>query len=162
MINIENTGYKILVGPVFSSPVTENTVQVIARQNFIENKNIAALTNLLTAIPVYSYNQFLNLISYMHYTLNHEIFDVIDYFDANRDSIEKEIAITHTENSYMAKEQEYTHGTYQYENMLLSLVRDGETEKLSQFLLQTVKSIKLQEGKLAVICSDRQKICLLD
>ena len=41
------------------------------------------------------------------------------------------------------------HGTYQLENILLSFVRDGETEKLKQFLLETAKTAEIREGVLA-------------
>lgn len=149
VIHVKNKNYKLLIGPIFSSPITENTVLAIARHNFIDSKDIATLANFLTAIPSYSYNQFMNLIAFLHYSLNHQVFDVMAYFDAERNSIEQEIAKKHTTISYIAKEEKYTHGTYQFENILLSFVREGETEKLSQFLQKTLKTTELREGKLA-------------
>ena len=50
---------------------------------------------------------------------------------------------------YKSQDEQVLHGTYQFENMLLSFVRDGETDKLNAFLTSTAKTTHLREGKLA-------------
>lgn len=149
LIQVAGHEESILVGPVFASPITENTVLAVARSNFIEATDLGLLRGFLAAIPNYSYNQFLNLIAYLYYSLNHEAFDIVGHFHAGSAAYENRIAAVHTENSFAAKERQQMHGTYQFENMLLSFVRDGEVEKLNQFLLHTVKTTELREGTLA-------------
>ena len=106
-------------------------------------------TLLLGPEKRYTYNQFINLVAYLHYTLNGETFDVIEHFHTGSAPYQKSLAQSHTEDSYLAKEAELEHGTYQLENILLSFVRDGETEKLKQFLLETAKTAEIREGVLA-------------
>lgn len=149
LIRVGGKGEYILVGPVFASPVTEATVLVIAHRNFIESNDVGLLGSFLSAIPHYSYNQFVSLVAYLHYSLNHETFDILGHFHEGSAVYESSLAAVHTENSFAAKEQQQMHGTYQFENMLLSYVRDGEMEKLNDFLLQTVKTTELREGALA-------------
>lgn len=106
-------------------------------------------TLLLGPEKRYTYNQFINLIAYLHYTLNGETFDVMEHFHTGSAPYQKSLAQSHTEESYLAKELEMEHGTYQLENLLLSYVRDGETEKLKHFLLETAKTAEIREGVLA-------------
>ncbi len=149
LIRICGRDESLLVGPVFASSVTDNTILAVARSNFIGADDVGMLGSFLSAIPNYSYNQFVNLIAFLHYSLNHETFDIFEHFHAGSAAYESGIAAAHTEASFAAKEQQQTHGTYQFENMLLSYVRDGKVEKLNEFLLQTVKTTELREGALA-------------
>lgn len=73
----------------------------------------------------------------------------MEHFHAGSSTYQKSLAETHTEYSFHAKEEQQEHGTYQFENLLLSYVRDGETEKLKQFLLETAKTVEMREGVLA-------------
>lgn len=149
IIRLDNQDDYILIGPVFSSFISGDTINAVARNNFIEAKDIPLLSTFLNSIPNYSYNQFLNLIAFMHYLLNLDTFDVIEHFHAGSNVYENSIANIHTENSYMAKEYQLQHETYQYESTLLSYVRNGDVDNLNKFLLQTVKTTKLREGTLA-------------
>lgn len=97
----------------------------------------------------YTYNQFINLVAYLHYILNGEPFDVMEHFHTGSSAYQKSLAEFHTEYSFHAKEEQREHGTYQFENLLLSYVRDGETQKLKQFLLETARTVEFQEGVLA-------------
>lgn len=149
LIYVEQSNAHILVGPVFASPVTENTVLAVAHSNYIHVDDIALLGEFLSAIPNYSYNQFISLIAYLHYSLNQKTFDIIGHFHEGSAAYESSLAAVHTENSLAAKEQQQTHGTYLFENMLLSYVRGGEVERLDEFLTQTLKTTALREGTLA-------------
>ncbi len=139
----------ILVGPVFSSAVSEDVALAVARGNFIAAADMPALTAFLSAIPQCPYNQFLSLLAYLHYSLNRETFDVMGHFHAGIVGYDQTIATTHTEVLFTAKEQQKQHGTYNFENLLLSYVRDGEVDKLNRFLLEAVKTEDLSEGTLA-------------
>jgi AraC-like DNA-binding protein len=140
---------RLILGPVFSGPVSEGMVSSFARGNFIDFRDTELLTNFLNSIPRYTYNQFLSLIAFLHYSINHETFDIMAHFNVDRSSFEYNMAAFHTEKSYTAKEHQRQHDTYYFENLLLSYVRDGETDKLNQFLLDTVKTTELREGTLA-------------
>ena len=73
----------------------------------------------------------------------------MEHFHTGSSAYQKSLAEFHTEYSFHAKEEQREHGTYQFENLLLSYVRDGETQKLKQFLLETARTVEFQEGVLA-------------
>lgn len=149
LVHVNGSGEDILVGPVFSGAVTEDIISTVASRNFIDAKETSTLATFLSAIPSYTYNQFLNLIAYINYSINAEPFDIVGHFHTTGASYEQSIATVHTQNSYVAKEENQQHGTFNFENTLLSFVRDGETEKLNQLLQQVAKGENLQEGILA-------------
>lgn len=149
LIRLKGSRSSLLIGPVFTNLVSEDTILAIAAGCCLPQSELDTLRNFLFSIPDYTYNQFLNLIAYVHYSLNQETFDVVGHFHAGAPSCQQAIDTIHTKNSYLAKENQEIHTTYQFENTLLSYVRDGETDKLKTLLSQTVKSTKLREGVLA-------------
>lgn len=148
-IRIKDTRIRIIVGPMFCTQITEDTVMTVARRNFIEKKDFNTLADFLYSIPNYSYNQFVNLIAFLNYLINDELFDIVEQFQKDSTCIGYKLATTFTENLYQSQDEQILHGTFQFENMLLSFVRDGETEKLNSFLTLTAKTTQLREGKLA-------------
>lgn len=149
LIRVSDSEYTILVGPVFVSPITEETILLFARSHSIPKTELETLNSFLPSIPNYTYNQFFNLVVYINYSINHENYDIIEYFHDGLEVSEKRLAPIHTENSYFAKEYQVIHGTYQFENMLLSYIREGEAEKLKEFLFQSSKNFEFNEGVVA-------------
>lgn len=149
LIRISGAKEALLLGPVFSSPISERVVTVFARENSIEADAAELLSAFLNSIPRFTYNQFLNLTAFLYYCLNGEAFDVMEHFTVNQSSFAQNIAAVYTENSVIAKEYQQRHDTFHFENTMLSFVRDGETEKLNAFLRETVRTTELREGTLA-------------
>lgn len=148
-IKINCTAFRILIGPIFSIPVTQDIVSAVAKQNFINNDKLDDLKSLLLSIPNYSYNQFANLLGFLNYTINGEVYSIAEQFKIESKAVNNKLATVHTKNIYDSQDEQATHGTYNFENLLLSFIRDGEVEKLSDFLMQTAQSTELHEGKLA-------------
>lgn len=149
LIHVNGTDKSILLGPTFSSPITQDAVLSFARRNFIDSSDTELLTDFLNSIPQYTYNRFLSLVAFLHFCLNHEVFDVFAHFSVGASPQKQLLTATHTENVFAAKELEQQHDTFHFENTMLSFVRDGEVEKLNHFLLETVKTTELREGTLA-------------
>ncbi|MBQ6236278.1 MAG: hypothetical protein IJK54_10210, partial [Clostridia bacterium] len=59
------------------------------------------------------------------------------------------MAKRHAADSEAAKEAGAVHGTWQLENLMLSYIRDGETEKLRAFLADEASRTEFREGTLA-------------
>ena len=59
------------------------------------------------------------------------------------------MAKSHAETSLSSKENEQIHGTYQFENLMLSYIRDGEVQKLRMLLASVAEQEELPQGKLA-------------
>ena len=140
---------RVLLGPVFPTPITEDTVMTVARRNLTDKKDMDALAEFLYSIPNCSYNQFVNLTALLNFIINGEMFDIAEQFREESSDVGNKLAVTYTEDLYKSQDEQVLHGTYQFENMLLSFVRDGETDKLNAFLTSTAKTTHLREGKLA-------------
>ncbi len=149
VIRVEGTIDRIIVGPVFSGKVTEEAIHGFMRKNAIAIENKDDIGAFLSALPKYTYNQFLNLLAYLHLTLNGKEISVLDHFHLADKNAEQEIAALHTLQSVQAKEFQSEHGTYQFEMMMLDYIRRGETEKLNSLLMESLKKHTLQEGTLA-------------
>ncbi len=77
--------------------------------------------------------------------------DLIKQYEQRGAPVRKSLAKRHTESTESAKESGTFHGTYQFENRMLSYIRNGEVEKLRAFLAQTAAKTDLGEhvGTLA-------------
>ena len=148
-IRIKNSPMRVIFGPVFPTPITEDTVMTVARRNLTDKKDMDALAEFLYSIPNCSYNQIVNLTALLNFIINGEMFDIAEQFLEESSDVGNKLAVTYTENLYKSQDEQVLHGTYQFENMLLSFVRDGETDKLNAFLTSTAKTTHLREGKLA-------------
>lgn len=138
----------LLLGPVFSQPVTEKMVSAFARQNGIGNRDWSVLYWLLAGVPRYTYNQFANLLRYLDFTLNgrspSEWAEIAhDYAAASQPEAVKARLVMRT------PYEERRHETFRVENMILATVRDGDVEALEQLLETLGKVANLREGQVA-------------
>ena len=138
----------LLLGPVFSQPVTEKMVSAFARQNGIGNRDWSVLYWLLAGVPRYTYNQFYNLLRFLDLTLNgrnpEEIDAIVQEASAvsQPDSVKARLAMR-------TPYEERRHETFRVENMILATVRDGDVEALEQLLETLGKVANLREGQVA-------------
>ena len=65
----------------------------------------------------------------------------LEQYDQKSAKVRGKIAKSQAETSLSSKESGQIHGTYQFENLMLSYIRDGEVEKLRAFLEQTAQHI---------------------
>ena len=75
--------------------------------------------------------------------------DLFEQYEKRGKASRTKIARSHADSSSDAKESGTYHGTYQFENLLLSYIRDGELEKLKTFLEETAQHREFNIGKLA-------------
>ncbi|MBQ8995184.1 MAG: helix-turn-helix domain-containing protein [Oscillospiraceae bacterium] len=75
--------------------------------------------------------------------------DTVKQYEKRGEASRKKIARRHASTSSEAKEYGKYHGTYQFENLLLSYIRDGEVEKLRTFLEETAQHMEFNVGTLA-------------
>ncbi len=73
----------------------------------------------------------------------------IRQFEMRSAKFRDRIAKRHAADSEVAKETGLIHGTWQFENLMLSYIRDGETEKLRAFLEEEASRTEFKEGTLA-------------
>ena len=73
----------------------------------------------------------------------------ISQFELRSAKYRDRMARRHAADSEAAKETGTVHGTWQFENLMLSYIRDGETEKLRTFLADEASRTEFREGTLA-------------
>ena len=78
--------------------------------------------------------------------------DLIKSYEKRGEKARQRIAQSHAKNSSEAKEAGVYHGTYQFENLMLSYIRDGEMEKLRAFLKQT--ALHIDEFHIGTLAAD--------
>lgn len=141
--------HSFVLGPAYSTPVTEEFVRSFIRKNAISPARCGEISSFLSSIPQYTYNQFLNLLLFLHFTLTGEKLDIGQAFDITDTQFQEIIAQRHSRQTYQEWEERRQHGTYQFEQQMLTLIQNGEVEQLEQFFLAAANSPTVQEGKLA-------------
>ena len=139
----------IVLGPAYSTPVTEAFIRSYMRKNVLSLSRFEEIASFLSSIPQYTYNQFLNLLLFLHHYLTGERLDIGQAFGITDTGVQDAIARQHSHKLYQGREEHRRHGTYRFEQKILSMIRTGEAEKLEQLLLAAANSPTVQEGKLA-------------
>ena len=139
-----------ILGPAYSTPVTEESIRIYIKKNAIPPTLRNDIAQFLGGIPQYTYNQFLNLLLYLHYTFTGEQLDIAEAFGITDTGYQQLIGQHHTEKVYQAREDRHQeHGTYRFERQMLSLIQSGNAEELNRFLMDSLHAVPMKEGKLA-------------
>lgn len=142
-------GQYVILGPVYSTPVTEETTLAYLNKNAIPPQQRGETAQFLAGIPTYTYNQFLNLLLYLLYSLTGEQKSVSDAFSVTDMGYQEQIGREHARKIYTDRENQRQHGSYQFERQMLEVIRGGNVARLNQFLMATLNTVPLVEGKLA-------------
>lgn len=138
-----------VLGPAYSTPVTDGFIRSYMNKNAISTERYGEIASFLSGIPQYTYNQFLNLLLYLHYSLTGEKLELTQAFGLTDTGYQQQIGQQYSEKAYRAREEQQKHGTYYFEQQMLDLIRNGEVVKLEQFLLAAANTPHIKEGKLA-------------
>lgn len=124
----------IVIGPVFSVPVTESTIRMFMKECTISMKHKDFITNFLTNTPLISFNQFMQILAYLDLCLNNRLTDPAQHFQLTDVPSSKDISAIHSANVYEAKEGQIFHNTYSFERQYLDCVREGDTWRLKKIM----------------------------
>ena len=138
-----------VLGPAYSTPVADGFVRSYMSKNAISPDRYGEIASYLGGIPQYTYNQFLNLLLYLHFTLTGEKLSITEAFGLNPTQYQAIVGQQHSEVSFQAREEGIQHGTYYFEQQMLELIKNGEPEALNHFLLAAANTANTREGKLA-------------
>lgn len=147
IIKIANTNDFILIGPLFSTPITPETVRDFMHEYAISLKYQLDVTHFLHNCPLISFNQFLNVIAFVHLSINGVTIDTAKHFKITDGTPHQTISVKYSDKVYNAKEAQSYHNTYHFEQQYLNYIKNGETEKLKAILLNNGPSLK--EGSIA-------------
>lgn len=145
-IKIEGTEYDLILGPIFNVPVTEELIRQYMKESALSLTLKEQIMEFFCSVPRISHTQFAEYLVFLHQCLNqkeidsHQLFMEETAFNQERNS-------RYTHNIVEAHEEEILHNTYYFELELYERIKEGNIEKLSQFL--STSRISLQEGKMA-------------
>ena len=139
----------LVLGPVYSTPVTGEIILAYQNKNAVPPQQRGEIAQFLCGIPSYTYNQFLNMLLYLLYTLTGERKNVSDAFSVTDTNQQEEIRRQHTQSAYENREDQRQHGSYHFERQMLEVIRSGDTAWLERFLMTALSAVPLNEGKLA-------------
>ena len=148
LLKSEGDGRILLLGPVFSQPVTEKMVSAFARQKSIGNRDWSVLYWFLAGVPRYTYNQFFNLMQYLMYSINGQTENTDKLPKEEYQALGEPAAVQQRIAMYSPWETR-RHETFMVENMILATIRDGNAEGLRQLLVKLGQVANLREGPVA-------------
>jgi AraC-like DNA-binding protein len=139
---------QVIWGPVYNVPISKALVHAFMQENYISIDQQEQASNLLLATPTISFSQFLNKLILLHYCLNGEIIDPSEHFDMKNTSQMPQLEAKNIQQMMETKETQQFHNTYHWEQHFFHLIREGEPEKLSEFL-EISNSLGFKIGVLA-------------
>lgn len=148
IVRLELTDEYVVIGPVFNVPISENMIREFIHENAISTKYRDNITQFLYSTPLLSYFQFLTKLQFLHFCLNGVKISIFEYMGLTSSEYDDKIASKHSRQSFEKKETLDFHDTYLFEQQMLDYVKNGETERLKNFLLSSVNT-PLKEGVLA-------------
>ncbi|MCM1027102.1 MAG: AraC family transcriptional regulator [Roseburia sp.] len=139
----------LLIGPAFTTRLTDEMLYEYMRENAILHSRKEEVRSALSLIPTYTYYRFLNLIIFLEYTLNNRRLDLTADFHISDEIYNNAIAASQVEAAYSTRDLHLTHGTYYFEQQIMSLIKSGKRDELKSLLLQSSHHQILNEGSVA-------------
>jgi AraC-like DNA-binding protein len=128
----------IMIGPIYTSEVSEQLIIDYARTNHLATQTRHTLLSAFKQTPIYPYIEFTRLISQVYYYLYETEMDISLLTIAG---VPKEVIGFSSEAHAHQKErvyvEDFVHGTYAFEQYLWECVREGKLEKLKRHLLKS-------------------------
>ena len=149
MVNAPDGVHSFVLGPAYSTAVTDGFIRSFMNKNAISPSRYGEIASFLSGIPQYTYNRFMNLLLYLHFSLTGEKLDFGSAFHVTDPQYQTEIGRQHSEHYYQVREEHFSHGTYDFEQQMLALIREGEPAKLQAFFMTAANAAHIREGKLA-------------
>lgn len=145
-VQIERTGDYVMLGPIFSVPVTDDLVRRYMKEQATPLKYKEALMEALASIPRLTHAQFCQHLVFLHQCLNDKEISAIELLDqkAPQAHHQKE---QHLKSITENRENECLHNSYHFELELYEHIQNGNINALRDFLVSNV--LPLKEGILA-------------
>ena len=145
-VQIEGAGYDLFLGPVFTSPVSEQLIREFFEEAKTPPEYRETVTELLYAIPITSHAQLVRTLLFLHLCLNGKEGRIEDFYaEKQGETARRETKILDA--AIDAKENEESRSSYAFEKELYHHIQQGDAKRLQRFLERTQEFPS--EGKLA-------------
>ena len=145
-VQIETTGEYIILGPVFSVPVTDELVRGYMHDSATPLEYQEVIAEALASIPRLSHIQFCQHLVFLHQCVNHKEISVLKLL-GQRAPQQLRQSQQHLKSITENMENKKMHNTYQFECELFQFVQNGNVNALQNFLKNN--TLQLEEGGLA-------------
>lgn len=143
---IEGTEYDVILGPLFTTPVTPDIVEEFLSDQQTPKESRELSEEILFNLPVISHPQCLRYLIFLHLCLNHKLVEAEDFYAESEQTAaarsREQIAA-----AVDAKENESYHNSYAFELQLYHYIAMGDPNKLRTFL-ESIREFP-PEGRLA-------------
>ena len=145
-VRIENTDYDMIIGPLFSTPVTEEIVNEFLADAQTPQEDREEMAEILVNLPLISHPQCLRYLAFLNFCLNRKEIQPEDFYTEKDEAAAKR---TRQEllSSVEKKENETQRSSYSFELQMYHYIEMGDTGKLKLFL-ESVREFP-QEGRMA-------------
>ena len=145
-VRIENTDHDIIIGPLFTTPVTDETVDEFLSDYQTPRENREQLAEILHGLPLISHPQCLRYLCFLHLCLNHKETELEDFYE-EKDDETAERARAELTLSVESQENDAPVSSYDFEMQMYHYIKRGDVAKLKAFLEGT--RVFPQEGRMA-------------
>ena len=129
-----SSDYCIILGPVFSTPVTQAGIHAFMSEWAVSSEYRTTVIQFLESIPQLSFHQFLQTLTYLYFCVNDRAISAAEHFHLEDTSRIDQISGVHTEQRMDSKENQKLHNTYYFEGEMLRCVQDGKIDQLQALL----------------------------
>ncbi len=146
-IRIKGSDTLLLTGPFLNKRLTEELLDSLIHTHGMPWTEKADLKQFLLSLPQYPLNRFLNFIALLQFSFNGEEISAVDFLKEPAPALQQGVGQKHT--ARVLEESPRVHGTYQFEQQLLSYVSAGDEAGLAAFFEQVARIQPFVEGKVA-------------
>ena len=145
-VRIEGTDYDMIIGPLFTVPVTEEIVEEFLSDYQTPRDDREMMTEILYGLPLISHPQCLRYLSFLHLCLNHKEAEAEEFYTEEQDKAGKR-ARQELISSVESKENDTPRSSYSFELQMYHYIEMGDVAKLKAFL-ESIREFPL-EGRMA-------------
>lgn len=145
-VQIESTGDYVMLGPVFSIPLTDELVRQYMHDSATPLKYREAVAEALASIPLLSHAQFCQHLVFLHQCLNGKEITALDLISQRAPQRQQQNR-QHLESITENMENNRLHNTYQFELDFFQIIKNGNVGALQELFANG--TLDLTEGKLA-------------
>ena len=146
-VRIRESGQLLITGPFLNKKPDEALLDTILHDYELPWEEREPLKQFLFSLPRYPLNRFLNFVVLLNYLFNGEDVSVTEYFKNALPRLQNKIGEKHSKE--ILKEADISHGTYSFEQQLLSYVSAGDVAGIYAFFDAVSRSAPMTEGKVA-------------
>ena len=134
LVAIEKTGQFIIIGPVFSTPITQELIHRFLLECKLPNHLHKELIEFMQNTPQISFHHFLKILAYIHLCVNDKELDIKSHFYIEDEQLTQELLTEQINMNYLKKENRAFHNTFSLEKAMYNCISQGNVLALDNLL----------------------------